>query len=114
MADRVKDVATEEAERLKGLAKEAVQSRAYIYPIKVALHGCAKSLPRTDRGIGHLLFRQSQGIMASLGLKAHAHVDARCRCYYLHVRGCISTSGGTHGFHIRSDSSCVCGFTHLE
>jgi hypothetical protein len=35
MADRVKAVATEEAERLKVLASEAVKSKAYLYPIKV-------------------------------------------------------------------------------
>lgn len=34
MADRVKDVATEEAERIKALTVEAVQSRAYFYPIQ--------------------------------------------------------------------------------
>ncbi len=35
MADRVKEVAVEEAERLKVLTTEAVKSQAYLYPIKV-------------------------------------------------------------------------------
>jgi hypothetical protein len=35
MADRVKEVAAEEAERLKTLTSEAVRSKAYLYPIKV-------------------------------------------------------------------------------
>lgn len=35
MADKVKEVAAEEAERLKALTSEAVRSKAYLYPIKV-------------------------------------------------------------------------------
>ncbi len=35
MADKVKEVAAEEAERLKALTAEAVKSQAYLYPIKV-------------------------------------------------------------------------------
>lgn len=35
MADKVKEVAVEEAERLKTLTTEAVRSQAYLYPIKV-------------------------------------------------------------------------------
>lgn len=34
MADRVKQVAAEEAEKVKAMTKDAVQSRAYLYPIK--------------------------------------------------------------------------------
>ena len=36
MADRVKEVAVEEAERIKGLTTEAVRSQAYIYPLKAS------------------------------------------------------------------------------
>lgn len=39
MADRVKEVAAEEAERIKALTTEAVRSRAYLYPIKVSEAG---------------------------------------------------------------------------
>jgi hypothetical protein len=35
MADKVKQVAAEEAERLKALTSSAVKSKAYLYPIKV-------------------------------------------------------------------------------
>jgi hypothetical protein len=35
MADRVKEVATEEAARLKALTSEAIKSKAYLYPFKV-------------------------------------------------------------------------------
>jgi hypothetical protein len=35
MADKVKETALEEAERIKVLAKDAFQSHAYIYPLKV-------------------------------------------------------------------------------
>lgn len=35
MADKVKEVAAGEAERLKALTTEAVRSQAYLYPIKV-------------------------------------------------------------------------------
>ena len=35
MADKVKEVAAEEAERLKALTTEAIKSQAYLYPFKV-------------------------------------------------------------------------------
>lgn len=36
MDERVKQVATEEAQRVKAMTKDAVQSRAYLYPLKVS------------------------------------------------------------------------------
>lgn len=42
MADRVKEVAREEADRLKGLTIEAARSAAYLYPLRVRP-------PRSDR-----------------------------------------------------------------
>ncbi len=41
-ADRVKDVATGEAERIKAITTEAVKSQAYLYPIKVCPHWLRK------------------------------------------------------------------------
>ena len=35
MADKVKEVATEEAERIKALTVEAARSAAYLYPLRV-------------------------------------------------------------------------------
>ena len=35
MADKVKEVAVEEADRLKHMAAEAARSGAYLYPIRV-------------------------------------------------------------------------------
>ena len=35
MADKVKEVAVEEAERIKTLTTEAARSGAYLYPIRV-------------------------------------------------------------------------------
>jgi hypothetical protein len=45
MADKVKQVAAEEAARLQALTRDAVRSRAYLYPIKVGnlicyIHTC--------------------------------------------------------------------------
>ena len=37
MADRVKEVAKEEADRLKSLTVEAARSAAYLYPLRVGL-----------------------------------------------------------------------------
>lgn len=37
MADKVKEVALEEADRLKNLAADAARSGAYLYPLRV---GC--------------------------------------------------------------------------
>jgi hypothetical protein len=38
MSEQVKDVAMEEVDRIKTLATEAVQSKAYLYPLKVPAH----------------------------------------------------------------------------
>jgi hypothetical protein len=35
MDERVKQVVAEEAQQIKAISKDAIQSRAYIYPIKV-------------------------------------------------------------------------------
>ena len=40
MAEKVKEVAAEEAERLRALTTEAVKSQAYLYPIKVRRLHC--------------------------------------------------------------------------
>ena len=37
MADKVKEVAVEEADRIKSLATDAARSGAYLYPIRVSL-----------------------------------------------------------------------------
>jgi hypothetical protein len=37
MTDRVKKIATEEAERIKTLTRDAAKSRAYLYPLKARL-----------------------------------------------------------------------------
>lgn len=73
MADRVKDVATGEAERLKALTTEAVKSQAYLYPIKVSSEICVSRVQQTKtmllrafctssltRRYGNLLSRNSR------------------------------------------------------
>lgn len=35
MADKIKEVAVEEAERIKSLTSEAARSGAYLYPLRV-------------------------------------------------------------------------------
>lgn len=37
MADKIKEVAVEEAERIKTLASDAARSGAYLYPLRVSL-----------------------------------------------------------------------------
>lgn len=39
MDQRVKEVVVQEAEQFKAVSREAVESRAYIYPIKVGSPG---------------------------------------------------------------------------
>lgn len=48
MADRVKQVAVEEADRVKSMTQEAVQSQAYLYPVK-ACFSQLQSNAGTDR-----------------------------------------------------------------
>lgn len=35
MADRIKQVATEESKKVKDMTTDAIKSRAYLYPLKV-------------------------------------------------------------------------------
>lgn len=48
MADRVKDVATGEAERIRAITTEAVKSQAYLYPIKVCSTGLMDTIDPTN------------------------------------------------------------------
>jgi len=47
MADKVKETALEEAERIKALATDAYKSYAYIYPVKVCfpVYGALATYP---------------------------------------------------------------------
>ena len=38
MATKVKEVAVDEADRVKQLSTQAIQSQAYLYPVKVSPH----------------------------------------------------------------------------
>lgn len=75
MAEKVKEVAAEEAERLKALTSEAVKSKAYLYPIKV---GCFPGVTRgeADQMPGTLLFCRSQKPMASAYVQTRFHTNA--------------------------------------
>lgn len=54
MSGKVKEVAVEEAERIKTLTSDAVRSGAYLYPLRVSLSRCFLffSLPQSLEGIG--------------------------------------------------------------
>lgn len=57
MADRVKEVAVEEAERLRNLTADAARSAAYLYPIRVCQPTgwflCVRELVLTARQPGN-------------------------------------------------------------
>ncbi len=74
MADKVKEVAAEEAERLRALTSEAVKSKAYLYPIKVRRTQCIRE--EADLKPGPLLFRRSQKLMASADFQTRSHVNS--------------------------------------
>ena len=50
MADKMKEVATEEAARLRTLAAQAVHSKAYLYPIKVCFMSLALRFSLKGKG----------------------------------------------------------------
>lgn len=45
MSGKVKEVAVEEAERIKSLTSDAVRSGAYLYPLRVSLSRCFPFFP---------------------------------------------------------------------
>lgn len=101
MADRVKEVASEEVERVKNLTAAAARSGAYLYPIRVSppslLH---HSL--ADDFLGHLLLHLSQSPMETPRLEARPYLDPRSWCHDLHVRLHIPPTSGHHGLHPRA------------
>ena len=68
MSDRVKQVAAEEAERVKAITIDAVQSQAYIYPFKVSINQGLSG--QTDGPSGHFLLHHPQRALATLDLQA--------------------------------------------
>lgn len=51
MSEKIKSTAKEEGERVKRLTQDAVQSQAYLYPIKVSriMSGTGQQLTDTNR-----------------------------------------------------------------
>ena len=103
MADRVKNIAVEEAERVKALATDAVKSQAYLYPVKV-VSPSSSSRPKgySDRLSGSRILCRTSQSLASSGLEAHPNNLSCFRRYNIHVRLCIFTASSCHGFYIRT------------
>ena len=99
MADKVKEVAKEEADRIKSLAVEAARSAAYLYPLRVcSSHDCSETIlfrrrslyslveqPLTLLLLGYCIFSITPRPMASNDLQARAHCLPRPGRHDLHV-----------------------------
>ena len=60
MADKVKSVAVEEAEKVKNLTRDAARSGAYLYPLRVSLdffddRGVKRHGADSEHLLGHLI-----------------------------------------------------------
>lgn len=94
IANRAKQVAKEDAERIKVLAQDAIQSRAYLYPIKVNPLALPKAKILTI--LGNLLLRLPQRSLASDVVKTRPNAHDSNRRNNSNVRP-----------DLRPSSSCI-------
>ena len=106
VAERVKAVAKEDAQKVQALATEAFQSHAYLYPVK----GQSAPLPVPFRSYDltprrFLLLPLPQGTMETALVKASSYHHVELGCHHLHVLRSIPSTGRRHDFHLRTYSS---------
>ena len=109
MADKVKEVASEEAVRIRALAQDAARSGAYLYPLKVCYYRWMHSeLVLTIMCTGHCVFRLSPTPLATFPLQARARSYPRPKHHSLHVRLHIPSASRTTRLHQRSGRCRLC------
>jgi hypothetical protein len=112
MADKVKETALEEAERIKTLAKDAYQSYAYIYPIKVRMHVLLLWIVLLGLrltvifGTGYLLLPCPQGPVEAAVGEACTYHHHRNWCNNIHVPRYIRASSCCSFHRERASRDC--------
>lgn len=107
MAEKVKEVAIEEAQRVKAVTTAAARSAAYLYPVRVSLSSLHLP-PFTDLYQGHILLHYPSLAMETPNDQAHPHADAWTRRDGIYVRLYIHTASRNHGFHKRTPRRNQC------
>lgn len=123
MADKIKEVAVEEADRIKSLASDAARSGAYLYPIRVSsvdalflvtrfkcreflISSAWHSLMSLPTGNGLLHF--SPLVMETPHLQTGSDHHFRIGRYNLHVRLYLPAANGSHGIYKRTSCRPHC------
>ena len=108
MADKVKEVAVEEAERIKLLASEAARSGAYLYPLRVRcltnfgvyfLNKHSANLYPVDFSTGHRILSVSPLLMEAVDIKACTQRHLGGWDYHGHVHFYFPPADGSNGVH---------------
>lgn len=137
MADKIKEVAIEEADRIKSLASDAARSGAYLYPIRVSTYErftachrhaisrydsncrqCPAALPcilllshsLTFLRTGNSLLHFPPLVMETSHLQTGSDDQFGSRRHDLHVCLYLPAADGSHGIYKRASccSHCRC------
>ena len=99
MSEKVKEIATEDFQRARVLAQDAVRSGAYLYPIKVGWkYDVYRNILKLR--IGHRLLFHPPQFMEAPSLQTRPYRNPRTRRYRLHVCFYLSTSSRSP-YHIQ-------------
>lgn len=122
-AGKVKEVAVEEAERIKTLTSDAVRSGAYLYPVRVSKvfsSSCSSSSFNRLKAIGIIGIELSKSQRQHIGnsilhlpplsvetthIQTGPHHQSRHRHHNIHVRLRLSSANGSHGNNFRPPGS---------
>ena len=110
--ERVKAVATEEAQKVRAVTTDAVKSRAYIYPVKVSLSSKMLVLKLTTQG--HILFRLPQRPLEASDLKIDPNHHDGHWCDDIMFRSPLPPPSSYHGIHIWSRGRSISSLAHVE
>lgn len=126
MADKIKEVAIEEADRIKSLASDAARSGAYLYPIRVSMRGSSLAivmlsfhLPAmpcilllshslTSLRTGNSLLHFPPLVMETSHLQTGSDDQFGSRRHDLHVCLYLLAADGSHGIYKRASCCPHC------
>ena len=106
MAEKAKEVAIEEADRIKSLAVTAARSGAYLYPLRVSWSEFSSSTKFADVvEVGYRIFPHPPRPMEPSHQEACTHHNPWLGCNHLHVPLHLHPPSRSHGLHKRSACS---------
>ena len=110
--ERVKSVATEEAQKIRAVTTEAVKSQAYIYPVKASLSYTKIELKLTVQG--NLLLRLPQRPLEASNLKACTDHHDWHWCDDTMLRLFLPPASSYHGIHVWSRGRSLSSSVDIE